>query len=213
MKLCNSRCYILHKRPFNDRSILLDLFSPISGINRVVARIKKQQHLQALYQPFQPLVCTWSIKNDLGSLKMIEPTKGFHLLQPKQLFCGFYVNELLLKLLPSGEPCESIYEAYIIFLNTVNTQTEPALRVFETQLLEHIGLALYPPKNDAHYHLTADGWQKSDDPQAFSSETIMYIHQQAWDQPNILEEAKRLNRIRIQIATDYKELKSKSIFN
>ena len=87
MTLYNSRCYILHKRPFNDRSALLDLFSPIAGTTRVVARITKQRKTQSLQQLFT-LVCVDN-ENDLGALKMIEPGNGFHALTPKHYFVAF----------------------------------------------------------------------------------------------------------------------------
>ena len=212
MTLYNSRCYILHKRPFNDRSALLDLFSPIAGTTRVVARITKQRKTQSLQQLFTPLVCAWTMKNDLGALKMIEPGNGFHALTPKTLFCGFYINELILKLIPAHESATELFNAYEHCLGQLNQNTQAALRTFEMILLEHIGQDLPLAPSNGCFDFTQQGWEPSTRDESFSDDLIQRIKQCQWDDDRVLLAAKQLNRVRISIALEHKELKSRTIF-
>jgi len=60
------------------------------------------------------------------------------------LFCGFYLNELLLKLLARDDAHERLFDCYEEALRTLGLGAEEAgvLRGFERELLREIGYAL-----------------------------------------------------------------------
>jgi DNA repair protein RecO (recombination protein O) len=58
--------------------------------------------------------------------------------------CGFYLNELLLRLLPREDPHEQLYDAYaesIAKLCAIEGSPAPVLRGFERRLLVELGYA------------------------------------------------------------------------
>jgi DNA repair protein RecO (recombination protein O) len=57
--------------------------------------------------------------------------------------CGFYLNELLLRLLPREDPHEALFDAYETALSSLSIQKSPAetLRRFEKRLLAELGYA------------------------------------------------------------------------
>jgi DNA repair protein RecO (recombination protein O) len=58
--------------------------------------------------------------------------------------CGFYLNELVLKLLPRDDPHERLYDAYQRTLTALaaGPEREGVLRRFELRLLEELGYAV-----------------------------------------------------------------------
>jgi DNA repair protein RecO (recombination protein O) len=59
------------------------------------------------------------------------------------LMCGFYVNELVLRMLPRDDPHEALFDFYTESLNDLSAGAEqgPALRKFEKRLLAELGYA------------------------------------------------------------------------
>ena len=67
-------------------------------------------------------------------------------LQPlagRGLMCGFYLNELLLRLLPRDDPHETLFDFYAEALRALSLGGEqaPILRSFEKRLLAELGYA------------------------------------------------------------------------
>ena len=60
------------------------------------------------------------------------------------LICGFYLNELLVRLLRRDDPHEQLFEYYQETLAALNTQKDyvPILRHFERRMLKELGYAL-----------------------------------------------------------------------
>jgi DNA repair protein RecO (recombination protein O) len=69
---------------------------------------------------------------------------GLLLLQGEALMCGFYLNELLLRLLPREDPHEALFEYYGQTLKTLAGGHDLAttLRRFELKLLQELGYAI-----------------------------------------------------------------------
>ena len=55
--------------------------------------------LRALLRPFVPLLVSWSGRPDGGTLTSAEAAGAAPALAPSRLLSGFYLNELLIKLL------------------------------------------------------------------------------------------------------------------
>jgi DNA repair protein RecO (recombination protein O) len=100
--------------------------------------------MRGMLQSFQPLIATWSGKLELKTLHSLDWAGGLLLLKGEALMCGFYLNELLLRLLPREDPHEALFEYYSLTLKTLSTSQDLAttLRRFELKLLQELGYAI-----------------------------------------------------------------------
>jgi DNA repair protein RecO (recombination protein O) len=98
----------------------------------------------ALLQPFQPLWLSWGGRGEVRTLHRVEAAGPAPVLAGKVLICGFYLNELLVRLLGRDDPHESLFTHYRDALGRLvgDEDFEGVLRRFELQLLAEIGYAL-----------------------------------------------------------------------
>lgn len=150
----NQPVYVLHTYPFKETSLVVELFA--RGFGRVATTAKGARRprsaMRGMLQSFQPLTATWSGKQELKTLHSLEWGGGLLLLQGEALMCGFYLNELLLRLLPREDPHEALFEYYSATLKALasNQDLATTLRRFELKLLQELGYAipLYADVND-----------------------------------------------------------------
>ena len=135
--------YILHRRPYRETSLLVELFSRDSGRVGAVARGGRKPRKGAPpLEPFRPLQVSWAGKGDLRTLRETEPEGQAVPLAGEALYLGFYVNELLLRLCPRFDPYPWVFSAYTATLQALAAgERDAALRRFETGLLRELGLA------------------------------------------------------------------------
>lgn len=133
--------YVLHSRPYRDSSALVDLLTLHQGVQRVVWRGARGQRKGLSPQAFMPLLVALTGRGDLRTLAQAEQAGSYRLLQGQALFSGLYLNELLIRLLPPGDPHALIFAGYQRALEHLASEqpVEPALRQFEWQLLEVMG--------------------------------------------------------------------------
>jgi len=142
----NQAVYVLHTFPFKETSLVVELFA--HGFGRVVATAKGARRprsaMRGMLQAFQPLVATWSGKLELKTLHSLDWGGGLLLLKGEALMCGFYLNELLLRLLPREDPHEALFEYYSATLKILASGEDLAstLRRFELKLLQELGYAI-----------------------------------------------------------------------
>jgi DNA repair protein RecO (recombination protein O) len=100
--------------------------------------------MRGILLSFRPLRLSWTASAELGSLIGAEWSGGAPPLAGRGLMCGFYVNELVLRLLPRDDPHEALFDFYTGSLNDLSGGAEqgPALRRFEKRLLAELGYAL-----------------------------------------------------------------------
>ena len=99
--------------------------------------------------PFQPLTVNVIGKTELRTLTSAEWQGGMPVPQGDALICGFYLNELLLKLLPKDDAHPLLFEAYwnalaglaADFLPNQADDLDTVLRQFEWSLLQETGYA------------------------------------------------------------------------
>ena len=149
--------FVLHQWAWSETSLILDLFTHDHGRIAVVARGAKRPYsqLRPVLMPFQRLlVLTTRPKADRDSaaadsgadiltLRSAEYAGAGAALPPAQLFSGFYLNELLLKLLARGDPHEQLFDGYadtLLALATGGAEDESPLRAFELVLLRETGV-------------------------------------------------------------------------
>jgi DNA repair protein RecO (recombination protein O) len=137
--------YVLHRRPWRDSSLLLDVLSLDHGRQCLIARgaLGGKRNAAAWMQPGQPLIVSWSGRSGLKTLTGYDTPEQLDPLQGERLFCGFYLSELLLTLLPEQEAAPVLYSIYAETVSALPriTPVSALLRRFELVLLQQTGLA------------------------------------------------------------------------
>jgi len=138
--------YILYRKPYRDTSLLLEVFSRDYGRVGLVARGAqgKRSTLKALLQPFQPLLLSWSGRGELQTLTSAEADGVTKSLTGEALLSGFYLNEILMRLLHRHDGHAELYYRYQRTLNALAEGKEHdwPLRLFERDLLQELGYGL-----------------------------------------------------------------------
>ena len=138
--------YVLHTYPFKETSLVVELFTQQFGRLAAVAKGARRPRaaMRGMLQSFQPLEATWSGRAELRTLHGVEWRGGLHMLRGEALMCGFYLNELMLRLLPREDPHSALFTHYEAALQQL-ADTAPQsviLRQFERRLLEELGYAI-----------------------------------------------------------------------
>lgn len=124
----------------------METFTRDHGRVALVARgaRRPRSSLRGVLLSFQPLLLSWTGRSELRTLTRAEWQGSYTALKGETLMCGFYLNELLLKLLPRDDPHEGLYGIYEATLTALaaNTERESVLRRFELQLLRELGYAV-----------------------------------------------------------------------
>ncbi|MPS49779.1 DNA repair protein RecO [Methylobacillus sp.] len=143
----NQPVYVLHTYPFKETSLVVELFSREFGRVAAVAKGARRPRsaMRGMLQAFQPLQATWSGKAELKNLHSMEWGAGLLLLRGEALMCGFYLNELLLRLLPREDGHDALFDYYSQTLRILAQAQVPAattLRRFELRMLQELGYAV-----------------------------------------------------------------------
>ena len=145
-RINNEPGFILHTYPFKETSVVAEVFTRGHGRMALIARGARlpASALRGLMQPFTPLLLSWFGKSELKTLHGAEWQGGLIAPQGRALMCGFYLNELLLRLLARGDAHELLYDRYVGTLDQLAGESsgvdfERILRRFEKNLLSEIG--------------------------------------------------------------------------
>ena len=139
--------YVLHAQPYRETSLLLEVFCRDHGRVGLVARgVRGQrgQPLRVLLQPLQPLLLNWSGRGELSRLEAAEAAGPALKPAGDALLGAFYLNELLLRMLPRGEAHADLFWRYAQTLGELQDEAglRWPLRRFERELLRAIGYGL-----------------------------------------------------------------------
>lgn len=161
--------FVLHTHPYRETSVIVEVLSANHGRIALVARGAKRarSELRGTLQAFQPLTLGWMGTRELKTLTRAEWRGGMALPTGSGLLCAFYLNELLLKLVPREDPHPALYADYVGALAalTMGGEQAPLLRRFELALLAALGYALNlthdaatgaPIDAAARYHFTVE---------------------------------------------------------
>lgn len=220
--------FVLHRRRYGDSSLLLELFSQAQG--RVVAVAKGalagRGGRAALLQPFLPLLADWRGRGEVQTLATVEAAGSAIALKGRALYCGLYVNELLVRLTQRQDPQTLLFARYGQTLEAlaVGEDAEPALRRFELTLLQALGSAAdLAVEADGHTPVRAEGRYRLDpdagplpaaghDSRAISGETLLRLaRDQALPEP-YRREARELLRAILAHHLGDRPLKSRELF-
>lgn len=141
--------YVLHTYPFRETSLIVEAFTRDFGRMALLARGARRPRsaMRGLLMAFQPLEIGWAGKGEVLTLMKAEWQGGQPLLTGQALFCGYYLNELLIHLLPREDPHERLFSRYTDMLKDLAAEPqgkvrEPDLRRFEKGLLQELGYGL-----------------------------------------------------------------------
>ena len=221
--------FILHSYPYRETSLLLDVFA--SGFGRVsmVARAARSPRsaLRGVLLAFQPLALSWFGKGEVRTLARAEWTGGQPRLQGEALMCGFYVNELLMRLLPREDAHDALFARYRDALAQLASggDSAPALRSFERALLRELGYAMALERDSANGSAIDPAKSYRYDPErgpieangAFadalvSGRTLLDMAHDDYSDPLTQQQAKVLMRTLLDHRLEHQPLRSRRIF-
>lgn len=224
----NQPAWLLHHRPFRDTSRILDVLTREHGRIALIARGARsaKSRLRGILRPFMPLNMSWFIRSDLGTLTDAEMNGTPVQLMGDALMSGYYINELLLKLMHRHDPQPEIFDAYATTVRNLAAGSDmaPLLRQFEMELLRLLGYALNldhdseshePLQADQQYEYRADQGPVAAVGRAgsmvFSGHQLGAIRRQEFSDADTLRCANRLLRNIIAHRLDGKELNSRKV--
>jgi len=145
--------FILHQRNYSETSLLLEVYTRRHGRLGLIAKGARRpgNKSRGALKAFQPLLIGWSGRGELMVLTGAEPDGAGIELAGRTLYCGFYLNELLMRLLHRHDPHEALYDRYRAALEGLQTRPahEVVLRIFEKHLLSELGYGLLLERDSA----------------------------------------------------------------
>jgi DNA repair protein RecO (recombination protein O) len=225
--------YVLHTRPYRETSLLVEAFSRDFGRVALLARGARRPHstLRGLIMAFQPLALSWSGKGEVLTLMRAEWQGGQPLLTGLPLFCGYYINELLLRLLPREDAHPQLFDRYagiLLRLGYLDKEqvAEADLRAFERALLSELGYGLTldkdfqgrPVSADARYRYEIERGpvllieEADTEPFTLSGQSLLDMARDDYNHPVTRGEAKQLIRRLLAHYLDGVELCSRMLF-
>jgi DNA repair protein RecO (recombination protein O) len=140
------QAFVLHRRDYGNTSLLLEIFGAGRGRFPAIAKgARRPRHpTSALLQPFQPLWLDAVGRGEVRTLTRVEAAGPAIGLLGRPLLCGFYLNELLVRLLGRDDPHDPLFAFYHAALTGLvsGEDLETVLRQFEIRLLDELGYAL-----------------------------------------------------------------------
>lgn len=136
---------VLHRRPYRDTSLLLEVFTAGHGRVGLVARgvRGKRTAKAALLQPFQAVVMSWRGSGELKTLTDVESDGASAPLISEAIPAGFYLCELILRTCHRDDPHPRLFgQLKEALAGLGRSLDQSALRGFEKVLLEEIGYGL-----------------------------------------------------------------------
>ena len=227
-KVDGQPAFVLHTYPYRETSLIVEVFSRDFGRVALLARGARRPRsaLRGLMLAFQPLEVSWAGKGEVRTLMKAEWQGGQPLLTGKALFCGYYLNELLLDLLPREDAHSNLFAAYAETLRRFAVAAQESdIRRFERAFLQELGYGLslendvddlpIDPKGYYVYEIERGPVRL---PEAggsllsVSGKTLLDLAAEDFSDPKSLIEAKRLMRALMTHYMGGKGLETRKIF-
>jgi DNA repair protein RecO (recombination protein O) len=224
--------FVLHAHPYSETSLLVESFTRSQGRLPWVAKGARRagSALRGVVLAFQPLDATWSGRGEVRTLTRCEWQGGHPFLKGRALLCGFYLNELLLRLLPREDPHERLFDHYAEAVSRLayDGEPEPIMRAFERLLLQEIGYGLTldrevetgaPIDPDMLYRyvpnrglMRAMNGAAAEEAAPIPGRVLLAIARDDYVEPATAQHAKQLMRLALGQRLDNRPLHSRSIF-
>lgn len=192
--------YVLHRYAWSESSLILDVFTREQGRIAVAAKGARRpfSQLRSVLLPFQRIAVSLGRASGGDEVREVDTLRGAEwagdqaMLTGASLFSGFYLNELLMKLLARHDPHPALFDSYAATVAALgrsadadaSADAQAALRAFEIVLLRDIGLlpelgietaTRRPVRAEARYLVLADAGvleSRDDNAASVSGETL-----------------------------------------
>lgn len=210
--------WVLSARRYRESSRLLEVLTRSRGRVGIVARgvSRPRSHWRGLLEAFQPLALSWVAGGELGTLTAAEGLGPAVPLVGERIFLGWYLNELLLRLLARNDPQPRIHVAYGETLpRLAGSGAVAALRAFEVELLAALGYGL--PLPDGLDPGERYSWDPEQGPApvvgeaGFSGAALVALREGRYDDPATRREVQALLRMAIDRQLGGRELQSRRL--
>lgn len=215
--------FFLHTRPYRETSLLVDVFTAESGRLSAVMRGGRRVKGSAV-QLFQPLVIDIAGTTELKTMRRAEMAGMALMLKGTALFSAFYLNEILIRLLPREEPQHDLFVAYADALGQLAENAEPAalLRTFECSLLDTLGYGIDFMHDSDSGELVSEsfaydfhpdrGFTRSRGQHAVNGVVLRQLAAGSFSGPEAASASKRINRLALARLLGNKPLKTRELF-
>lgn len=220
---------IIHRRDYRNTSLLLELFTVQEGRLPAIAKGVKSGRTSraALLQPFSPLLVSFRGRGEIKQLVQAEADGRAYALAGERLYCGFYLNELLMRMVGRGDPYPTLFVHYRDTLESLagGESTDRCLRIFELSLLQELGYGLLLdrtadtgepvlPERRYHYLIEQGPMDRASGPAELQihGRTLLCLHNREILDSQAASEAKHLLRRILAFYLGDKPLKSRELF-
>jgi DNA repair protein RecO (recombination protein O) len=153
-RITDEPAYVLHRYDWSESSLILEVLTRHHGRIALVAKGAKKpsSNFRPILLPLQPLHLAFGGDAEIRTLRSSEWMGGHVMPTGEALMAGYYLNELLIRLLARDDPHPALFDAYALTVHIIaqearesengpeSLQTlEVALRAFELMLLREIG--------------------------------------------------------------------------
>ena len=226
--------FVLHSHPWRETSLIVEVFSRDYGRVAMVAKGARRpmSALRGVLMAFQPLLVDWSGGGEVKTLVRAEWQGGQPLLTGRALLCGYYLNELLVKLSAREDPHPELFDAYSEALRRLAAGESQGvlLRRFELALLRELGYgvlldhdarsgeAVDPARG--YLYIIEEGpvaveeeFGSADvDRQVISGQSLLDMADGVFERPETLAQSKSLLRVLINHHLGGQTLQSRRVF-
>lgn len=158
--------FLLHQRAWRESSKIVEIFSHQFGRLGLVARggRRPSSPWRALLTPFRPLLVSWTLHGELGTITHMEAAGPGFQLAGRQLLAAYYLNELVMCLVARHDPQIELFDHYTEALAAIGDpdHMESTLRMFELRLLSAIGYGLSLERDQADAPVTGEAYYRFD---------------------------------------------------
>jgi len=232
-RITDQPAFILHRRDYQESSLILELLTMDYGRVSVVAKGARKRRDAAHFQMFNRLSVGWTGRSELKTLTQIESQI---IAIPASCYLPMcYINELLMILLAKHDEHRQLFQRYQLLLLEIThlenesasakgVPIEPSLRNFEIDLLTELGLMPQLTQLGFEHEAVQSGDVYIYDPQAgirkadkhvstgFTGEDLLAIDQRQWASSQVLLSAKRLLRQIIDFNLRGRQLQSRQMY-
>lgn len=227
--------WLLHSRKYTDSKVLVDFLTRDHGRISGVARLPRRKKQMGAVLSFTPYLISWRGRSQLKTITALEPVSPSVQLLGQTLYCGFYLNEVLLRVLAMEDECEKIFIMYRKAMDALvesleqRVKIEITLRHFELDLVQELGFGLnfehdangaaIDSSQESHYRLL-DGESfvqvlqsdKQSSETYFAGDVLRNIAQRNFSSPETLKCAKILCRQSLYPLIGERPLQSREFF-
>jgi DNA repair protein RecO (recombination protein O) len=134
-RISDEPAYVLHRYDWSESSLILEVFTRHQGRIALVAKGAKKpsSSFRPVLLPLQAIQVAYGGDADIRTLKSAEWVSGHVMPTGDALLSGYYLNELLLKLLAREDPHPQLFDAYAATVRVMATEPGELLQAFVAQ--------------------------------------------------------------------------------